>query len=146
MLELKTFLDYLDNLINDFEIEKRSKKIFDEEAKTFKNKISKINKIVTDIYEQLNDIKNMYNLSEDDLQDLENVNKKLYEINKSYNIIVKDLKTKKDIIICKEKPVFQSFLRSITLQNRMAAAVLTAVARIPGPTTAVGFTLPYWVR
>ena len=60
MLELKTFLDYLDNLINDFEIEKRSKKIFDEEAKTFKNKISKINKIVTDIYEQLNDIKNMY--------------------------------------------------------------------------------------
>ena len=64
MLELKTFLDYLDNLINDFEIEKRSKKIFDEEAKTFKNKISKINKIVTDIYEQLNDIKNMYNLSD----------------------------------------------------------------------------------
>ena len=96
MLELKTFLDYLDNLINDFEIEKRSKKIFDEEAKTFKNKISKINKIVTDIYEQLNDIKNMYNLSEDDLQELENVNKNLYEINKSYNIIVKDLKTKKE--------------------------------------------------
>ena len=83
MLELKTFLDYLDNLINDFEIEKRSKKIFDEEAKTFKNKISKINKIVTDIYEQLSDIKNMYNLSEDDLQELENVNKNLYEINKS---------------------------------------------------------------
>ena len=36
----------------------------------------------------------MYNLSEDDLQELENVNKNLYEINKSYNIIVKDLKRK----------------------------------------------------
>ena len=36
------------------------------------------------------------NLSEDDLQELENVNKNLYEINKSYNIIVKDLKTKKE--------------------------------------------------
>lgn len=96
MLELKTYLDYLDNLLNDFEIEKRSKKIFDEEARTFKNKISKINKIVSDIYEQLNDIKNMYNLSEDDLQELENVNKNLYEINKSYNIIVGDLKSKKE--------------------------------------------------
>lgn len=96
MLELKTYLDYLDNLLNDFEIEKRSKKIFDEEARTFKNKISKINKIVSDIYEQLNDIKNMYNLSEDDLQELENVNKNLYEINKSYNVIVGDLKSKKE--------------------------------------------------
>ena len=96
MLELKTYLDYLDNLLNDFEIEKRSKKIFDEEARTFKNKISKINKIVSDIYEQLNDIKNMYNLSEDDLQELENVDKNLYEINKSYNVIVGDLKSKKE--------------------------------------------------
>lgn len=32
---------------------------------------------------------------------------------------------------------------SITLQNTIAAAVLIAVAAIPGPTMAVGFTLPY---
>lgn len=41
MLELKTFLDYLDNLINDFEIEKRSKKIFDEKLKHLKIKLVK---------------------------------------------------------------------------------------------------------
>ena len=49
MFELKTFLDYLDNLLNDFEIEKRSKKVFDETAKAFKIKLEKVNRVVTDI-------------------------------------------------------------------------------------------------
>ena len=35
---------------------------------------------------------------------------------------------------------------SITLQNRIAAPVLTDVASIPAPTIAAGFTLPYWLR
>lgn len=34
---------------------------------------------------------------------------------------------------------------SITLQKTTPASVLTAVARIAGPTMAVGFTLPYWL-
>lgn len=94
MFELKTFLDYLDNLLNDFEVEKRSKKLFDEIAREFKNKITKVNKIVTDIYNQLDDIKNMYNLSSDDLADLENVNKALFDTNNKYNSIIGALKNK----------------------------------------------------
>lgn len=35
---------------------------------------------------------------------------------------------------------------SIILQNITATPVLTAVAAIAGPTMAVGFTLPYWLR
>ena len=38
------------------------------------------------------------------------------------------------------------FFRSIILQNRIAAPVLTAVAAIPGPRIAPGSTLPYCVR
>ena len=34
-------------------------------------------------------------------------------------------------------------LRSMILQNTTAAPVLTAVARMPAPTIAAGFTLPY---
>src|SRR5699024_2124565 len=37
-------------------------------------------------------------------------------------------------------------LPPIILQKITAAPVLTAVARIPAPTTAAGFTLPYWLR
>lgn len=96
MFELKTFLDYFDNLLNDFEIEKRSKKVFDEMAKSFKTKLIKVNDIVNSIYEQLDDIKKMYNLSHDDLTDLELVNSKLYDINNEFNILIGDLKNKKE--------------------------------------------------
>ena len=95
MFELKTFLDYLDGLLNDFEIEKRAKKVFDETARSFKIKLEKVNKIVTDIYNQLDDIKNMYNLNSEDLNDLEAVNKDLYKANSEFNNIIGDLKNKK---------------------------------------------------
>ena len=95
MFELKTFLDYLDGLLNDFEIEKRAKKVFDETARSFKIKLEKVNKIVTDIYNQLDDIKNMYNLNSEDLNDLEAVNKDLYNANSEFNNIIGDLKNKK---------------------------------------------------
>lgn len=96
MFELKTFLDYLDNLFNDFDLEKRSKKIFDETAKAFKIKLQKVNNIVTDIYDQLEDIKGMYDLTDDDLNDLEDVNKDLYKTNNDFNSIIGDLKNKKE--------------------------------------------------
>lgn len=94
MFELKTFLDYLDNLFTDFEIEKKSKKLFDETAKGFKSKLQKVNRIVTDIYNQLDDIKSMYNLESEDLSDLEQINKELYKVNNEFNNIIRDLKNK----------------------------------------------------
>ena len=95
MFELKTFLDYLDNLFNDFDLEKRSKKVFDEVARSFKIKLQKVNNIVTDIYNQLDDIKGMYDLTDDDLNDLESVNNDLYKTNSQFNAIIGDLKNKK---------------------------------------------------
>ena len=94
IFELKTFLDYLDGLFNDFDVEKRSKKLFDEIARSFKHKLLKVNKIVVDIYNQLDDIKNMYDLNDDDLNDLEQVNKELYKTNSEYNNIIGELKNK----------------------------------------------------
>ena len=94
MFELKTFLDYLDNLFNDFDMEKRSKKVFDETAKSFKTKLQKVNNIVTDIYNQLDDIKNMYDLNDEDLNDLESVNKELFKANNEFNNIIGDLKNR----------------------------------------------------
>lgn len=104
MFELKTFLDYLDNVLNDLDLEKASKRKFDELAKEFKAKLMKVNKIVTDIYNQLEDIKSMYDLQEEDLDDLENVNKRVYETNKDYNAIMIALKEKKEpYSVLKEK-------------------------------------------
>jgi len=93
MLELKTFLQYLDSLFNEFSHEKRSRKIFDETTKSFKEKIIKINAIVSDVDSQLDDIKNIYNLSNDDLVTFNDIKKELLDINNNYNTVIRELKS-----------------------------------------------------
>lgn len=92
--ELKTFLDYLDNLFNEFNHEKRSRKVFEETVKDFKTKIIKINGVVSDVYAQIDDIKAMYNLQDKDLEYLKSIQKDLFDINVNYNAIIKELKDK----------------------------------------------------
>ena len=66
MFDLKIMLEYFDSLFIDFEKERLSRKVYEEVSKDFDRKIKKTNKLVSDVYEQLDDIKNMYDLNEDD--------------------------------------------------------------------------------
>ena len=84
MFDLKTMLEYFDALFIDFEKERLSKKVFEEVNKDFKKKIEKTNKLVSDVYEQLDDIKNMYDLEEADVEIIHEVNKILVVINDDY--------------------------------------------------------------
>ena len=87
-IELKTMLEYFNNLYNDFDKEKESKDIFKENTKTLKHKLDKINKIVKDIYLQIDDIKNTYDLSEDAINKFSNLNKTLEQINEDYKSLL----------------------------------------------------------
>ena len=91
MFELKTMLDYLDNILNDFEQEKIARKNYEELETKFEKKLKKTTRIVNDIYKQLDDIKNMYDLSEDDLQGLEGIKEKLENITDNYKELVTHL-------------------------------------------------------
>lgn len=84
MFDLKTMLGYFDSLFIDFEKERLSRKVFEEVNGDFKKKISKTNKLVSDVYEQLDDIKNMYDLGEQDIEIIHEVNKILVIINDDY--------------------------------------------------------------
>lgn len=88
MFELKTMLDYLDSLFNDFEKERLSKRVYEDSSHAFDKKLKRINKIVSDIYKQIDDIKNMYDLTNKDIKIIDDVNDRLLEINISF----KDLK------------------------------------------------------
>ena len=92
MFELRTILEYLDSLFNEFENEKNSKKIFEENKVIFEEKLDKINKVVNDIYGQLDEIKNMYDLKDEDVTTIDNVNIKLIELNKRYKTSLEKLK------------------------------------------------------
>ncbi len=88
MFELKTILDYLDSIFVDFEKERLSRKVYEEGIKDFAKKLKKTDKIVTDIYEQLDDIKNMYDLNEEDVNIIYEVNKDLTSIKDDYKNII----------------------------------------------------------
>lgn len=87
MFELKTILDYLDSLFIDFEKERLSKKVYEEIENDFNKKITKTNKIVEELFLQLDDIKNMYDLNEKDLETINEVKKTLVVINDDYKNI-----------------------------------------------------------
>ena len=94
MFELKTILDYLDSIFVDFEKERLSRKVYEEGIRDFGKKLKKTDKIVTDIYDQLDDIKNMYDLNEEDVNIINEVNKDLTAIKDEYKNLLDRVKNK----------------------------------------------------
>lgn len=88
MFELKTMLDYLDGIFNDFEKEKLCRKLYDETNTNFEKRLHKMNRIVSDVYEQLDDIMNMYHLREKDVQGIDKIKVRLDELNANYEKMV----------------------------------------------------------
>jgi len=84
MFDLKTMLEYYDSLFIDFEKERLSKKLYEEIKSDFATKIEKTNQLVKDVYDQLDDIKNMYDLNDEDINIIHEVNKVLVVINDDY--------------------------------------------------------------
>lgn len=93
MFELKTMLEYLDSLFKEFENEKQSRKLYEESYPQFEIKLEKINNIVLDVYNQLDDIKNMYDLDDNDIKVIDDINTRLESINKDYVLNKKALST-----------------------------------------------------
>ena len=91
MFDLKTMLEYYDSLFVDFEKERLSRKIYEETVVDFKKRLDKTNLLVRDVYNQLDDIKNMYDLNDEDVSIIDDVNKTLVVINDDYRkMIAKD--------------------------------------------------------
>ncbi len=84
MFDLKTMLEYYDSLFIDFEKERLSKKLYEEIKSDFSTKIEKTNQLVKDVYDQLDDIKSMYDLNDEDVNIIHEVNKVLVVINDDY--------------------------------------------------------------
>ena len=94
IIELKTFIQYFNDLYNDFDKEKECKDLFRQNIKEFGYRIDNINKIVRDIYLQIDDIKYNYNLSNEDINKFSLLNKNLEKLNKDYKILVDQGKMK----------------------------------------------------
>lgn len=88
LFELKVLLDYFDSLFGDFENEKIARATYTDSNATFKHKLTKINSVVDDIFSQLDDIKSIYNLSDEDIEVLKQINQELRELNANYKLLL----------------------------------------------------------
>jgi len=115
MFELKTMLDYLDSIFNEFERERVSRKEYEEETLSFSRKFRKTTKIIKDIYAQLDDIKSMYDLKDDDIVVLDNISRRLRKINEEQ----KEIKSKLEK---KEEP-YSVLVGEISVRNQLLSTL-----------------------
>ena len=74
---MRNILEYLDNMFKDFEKEKVARKEFENNNEVFNAKVKKIEKVINGLYDQMDDIKELYGLKEKDLDDIDNINLRL---------------------------------------------------------------------
>lgn len=94
IFELKTILDYYDNLYNDFEREKVSKKMFMEYTRTIGIRCKKILDIVFNINKKIDDIKYSYDLTDDEVKIIDDISLSSKSIKSEYEAIIEDYRNK----------------------------------------------------
>lgn len=109
MFELKTMLEYLDNLFDEFEFEKISKKEYEEIKEVFEKRLSDRLTAIEQLCSELEDIKNQYDLSADKIEEIGALKEKIIKMNDEYNLYIKSV-TKKKIPYSERKVKLEEFL------------------------------------
>jgi len=87
IFELKTMLDYFEGLYGDFDKEKQCKKEYETYMNTIGTKLSRLTQVIKNIFLELEEIKESYALTEEELKSLEGVNKELASEKESFKKI-----------------------------------------------------------
>ena len=94
IFELKTILDYYENLYNDFEREKVSKKMFEEYTRTIGIRCKKILNIIINLNKKIDDIKYSYDLTDDEVKIIDEISLAGKSIKSEYEAIIEDYRNK----------------------------------------------------
>lgn len=87
VFELKTMLDYFESLFLDFDKEKLCKKSYDSNIKEISDKITNLNKIVKNVYVELETLKSTYNLSQEELNLIDQINASLVMVKDEFKLL-----------------------------------------------------------
>jgi septation ring formation regulator len=88
LFELKVLLDYFESLFGDFEKEKVNRSVYEDANNAFKTKLDKINGLLDNIFSQLDEVKSIYNLSQDDLNLLSKIKSEMDSLNDDYKVLM----------------------------------------------------------
>ena len=93
LFELKVLVDYFDTLFNDFEKEKIEKENYINSNEIFRKKLEKTNEIVDSIFNELDEIKKQYNLTDENIESLNEIAMDLKELNADYKELTENMNT-----------------------------------------------------
>lgn len=88
LLELKVLMEYFETVFDDFEKEKVNKKEYSDTIANFQKKLSRMNKLVNEIFKKLESIKKVYNLEEEDINLLQKIREELKKLNDDYKVLI----------------------------------------------------------
>lgn len=87
LFELKILVQYFDSIFEDFDKEKITRENYENSDNIFSKKLDKTNTLIVEIFSQLNDIKKLYNLSDDDINELHIIKEEVNELNNDYKTL-----------------------------------------------------------
>ena len=94
IFELRTILDYFEKLYSDFDKEKIAKKMFDEYIRSVILRARKIKKIVQNLSAKIQDIKYSYDLTDDDIKVISELDKEANECADAYEVVMNNFRSK----------------------------------------------------
>lgn len=87
VFELKTLVDYYESLYNEFDNEKRSKKEYERGIINIGERLSKVTNIIKNLYAEISNIKDTYDLTDEEISVIDEINKELISVKDSYKLI-----------------------------------------------------------
>lgn len=94
IIELKTILDYFDGLYGDFDKEVEAKKNYDSLSRKIAIKNKKLSAIVKNIISKIEDIKFSYDLLDEDVKVIDDLNLTIKGLQNDYDIIIENFRNK----------------------------------------------------
>ena len=84
---LKTLVDYYEAIYSDFDNEKRSKKEYERGIININDRIVKVSSILRNLYAEIDNLKDTYDLSDEEIMVIDEINKELVQVKDSFKLI-----------------------------------------------------------
>ena len=125
LFELKVLMEYFDTVFDDFEKEKVDKASYEDSNKKFKEKISKTNELITEIFSQMDTLKSLYNLSEEDIKNLNKLKEETEKLNKDYKVLIDHTGNNTFAYSKLTREIENLFIKLINIDERLDSALNT---------------------
>ena len=87
VFDLKTLVDYYESIYSDFDNEKRSKKEYERGIININDRIVKVSSILRNLYAEIDNLKDTYDLSDEEIMVIDEINKELVQVKDSFKLI-----------------------------------------------------------